>query len=146
MKFLTQLPWPLLLLCFRDAIAAEEPLPPPPPFDKELESGNLGYYPTRQYATAPDIRSPDTNWLQWDERCDDGLYYFITPRGYSEPRPGPIILDRTGEMVWGHHFENKYGGQAYDFMVQEYMGEPYLTFWLGDDRIRGHGSGSYYLV
>jgi len=119
---------------------------PPPPFNPEVESGNLGYYPTRQYATAPDVRSPQTNWLKWNERCDDGLQYFITPRGWSEPRPGPMILDRTGELVWAHHFENKYGGQAYDFMVQQYKGEDYLTFWLGDDRIRGHGSGAYYML
>lgn len=127
-------------------IARADDLPPPPLFDVKAENGSLGYYPTRQYATAPDVRSPQTNWLQWNERCDDGLQYFITPRGYSEPRPGPMILDRTGELVWAHHFENKFGGQAYDFMVQKYRGQDYLTFWLGDDRIRGHGSGAYYML
>lgn len=135
-----------LAQCLHLARAGDARLPRPPPFDEEVESGDLGYYPTREYATAPDVRSPETNWVQWDERCDDGLLYFITPRGYSEPRPGPMILDRTGELVWAHHFENKFGGQAYDFMVQQYDGEDYLTFWLGDDLIRGHGSGAYYML
>lgn len=57
-----------------------------------------------------------------------------------------MVLDRRGELVWAHHFENKFGGQAYDFMVQNYKGEDYLTFWLGDDRVRGHGAGAYYLL
>lgn len=48
--------------------------------------------------------------------------------------------------MWAHHFENDFGGQAYDFMVQNYKGEDYLTFWLGDDRVRGHGAGAYYLL
>lgn len=145
MKLLRLLPWHLLSLCLPAHAADKEPLRPSP-FNKELDSGALGYYPTREYATEPDIRSPETNWLQWDERCDDGLLYFLTPRGYSEKKPGPMILDPRGDLVWAHHFENKFGGQAYDLMVQEYQGEDYLTFWLGDDTVKGHGSGSYYMV
>lgn len=119
---------------------------PPPEFDEAVDNGTYGYYPTRSYATAEGLRAPETNFLQWNERCDDGLLYFITPRGHSLPDPGPMILDRRGELVWGRHFENKFGGQAYDFMVQQYKGQDYLTFWLGDDRVRGHGSGFYYLL
>ncbi|KAK3714349.1 hypothetical protein LTR37_007935 [Vermiconidia calcicola] len=119
---------------------------PPPDYDEAVDNGTYGFYPTRSYSTAEDVKAPETNFLQWDSQCDDGMMYFITPRGYSLPRPGPMILDRRGELVWAHHFENKFGGQAYDFMVQEYKGEDYLTFWLGDDRVRGHGSGFYYLL
>ncbi|KAK5175890.1 uncharacterized protein LTR77_001030 [Saxophila tyrrhenica] len=119
---------------------------PPPEYDEAIDNGTYGYYPTRRYVTAPDVKAPETNFLQWSPQCDDGLLYFITPRGYSLPRPGPMILDRRGELVWAHHFENKFGGQAYDLMVQRYKGEDYLTFWLGDDRVRGHGAGSYYLL
>ena len=126
---------------------ADDPFhPPPPPFNEAHENGSVGYYPHYEYVTLPKVRSPKTNWLQYDERCDDGLQYFIAPRGYSDPRPGPMILDRRGELVWAHHFENKFGGQAYDLMVQKYDGEDYLTFWLGDDRVRGHGSGAYYML
>ncbi|KAK3057098.1 hypothetical protein LTR09_002137 [Extremus antarcticus] len=119
---------------------------PPPEYDALIDNGTYGYYPTRSYKTAPDVRAPETNFLQWSPECDDGLHYFITPRGYSLPDPGPMILDRRGELVWAHHFENRFGGQAYDFMVQRYKDEDFLTFWLGDDRVRGHGAGAYYLL
>lgn len=117
-----------------------------PVYDEAVDNGTLGYYPIRTYATAEEVTSPQTNFLQWNEECDDGLFYFITPRGWSLSTPGPMILDAHGELIWGKHFDNLFGGQAYDFMVQRYAGEEYLTFWLGDDRVRGHGSGYYYMV
>ncbi|KAG9809618.1 hypothetical protein KCU63_g21494, partial [Aureobasidium melanogenum] len=30
--------------------------------------------------------------------------------------------------------------------VQEYKGDQYLTYWQGDDRVRGHGAGDYYML
>ncbi|GAB7366789.1 hypothetical protein MBLNU230_g0740t1 [Neophaeotheca triangularis] len=118
----------------------------PLPFDEAVDNGTYGYYPTNTHASNTKVRSPQVNWLTWHEECDDGLLYFITPRGWSLPRPGPMILDAKGEMIWSKHFDNDFGGQAYDLQVQTYKGEQYLTFWLGDDRIRGHGSGSYYML
>jgi len=118
----------------------------PPEYNEAADNGTFGYYPYRTYATVEEITSPQINFLQWDPRCDDGFYHFITPRGWSLSNPGPMILDNYGELVWSRHFDNKFGGQAYDFMVQTYQGQDYLTFWLGDDRVRGHGSGWYYMV
>ncbi|KAK5126034.1 hypothetical protein LTR85_011389 [Meristemomyces frigidus] len=120
--------------------------PSQPEYNEAVDNGTFGYYPIRTYATAEGLTSPQTNFLQWSPRCDDGLSYFITPRGWSLPNPGPMILDRHGELVWSKHFANKFGGQAYDFMVQTYDGQEFLTFWLGDDRVRGHGSGFYYML
>jgi hypothetical protein len=122
------------------------PVVDPPDYDEAIDNGTFGYYPIRTYATEEGLSSPQTNFLQWNQRCDDGRYYFVTPRGWSIPDPGPMILDERGELVWTHHFDNKFGGQAYDLQVQQYRGEDYLTFWLGDDRVRGHGSGWYYMV
>ena len=120
---------------------------PPAAFNEDVDNGSLGYYPGHTYVTAEGVKAPDTQFVQWTPECDDdGLSYFITPRGHSIPRPGPVILDRRGELIWMKHFENTWGGEAYNFLVQQYKGEDYLTFWLGDDRIRGHGSGFYYLV
>jgi len=133
-----------LALCLR--VGANYSIAPPPDYSESLDNGTLGYYPIRTYATAEDITSPKTNFIQWSSHCEDGLLYFITPRGWSLPNPGPMILDNRGELVWNQHFDNSFGGQAYDFMVQEYQGQDYLTFWLGDDRVRGHGSGYYYMV
>ncbi|TKA34244.1 hypothetical protein B0A50_00224 [Salinomyces thailandicus] len=146
-----------LATCLRAAAAAgplddktpDVPIAPPTApaaYDEAVDNGTYGYYPRRTFATFDEIAEPRTNFVQWSEKCDDGLLYFLTPRGYTLPKPGPIILDRYGEMIWAHHFSNKFGGQAYDLKVQEYKGEQYLTFWLGDDRVRGHGSGSYYML
>lgn len=57
-----------------------------------------------------------------------------------------MILDDTGSLVWSKHFDNEYGGQAYGLKVQQYRGTDHLTFWLGDDTVRGHGAGQYYIV
>ena len=137
-----------LACCLRIVLADSTNAPPstPPDYSEALDNGTFGYYPIRTYATAEDVESPQTNFLQWNPQCDDGLLYFITPRGWGLPRPGPMILDSHGELVWSKHFDNKFGGQAYDFMVQRYQEQDFLTFWLGDDRVRGHGSGFYYMV
>lgn len=134
------------LLVFLSHLAACLASSPPPGYNAKVDNGSLGYYPIRTYATAEDVTSPQTNFLRWSERCEDGLLYMITPRGYSLSNPGPMILDARGDLVWAKHFENHFGGQAYDLMVQRYQAEDYLTFWLGDDRVRGHGSGFYYMV
>ena len=57
-----------------------------------------------------------------------------------------MILDGRGELVWAGYFENKFGPQAYNMMVQNYKGEDFLTFWVGTDSVRGHGTGFYYMV
>ncbi|KAF2864268.1 hypothetical protein K470DRAFT_253934 [Piedraia hortae CBS 480.64] len=135
----------LLVSCLL-SLALANPVPGSPPhYNAAFDNGSYGYYPVRSYTT-DDLISPRTNFRQWDPRCDDGRMYFISPRGWSLSLPGPMILDSRGDLVWSHHYENEFGGQAYNFMVQEYKGENYLTFWLGDDRVRGHGSGSYYML
>ncbi|KAI7554563.1 hypothetical protein KC319_g13038 [Hortaea werneckii] len=149
MNVILLLSWHLATCLHRAAAAssAKDIVPTSPaPYNEAVDNGTYGYYPIRTFATANDVAQPQTNFLQWSEKCDDGLLYFLTPRGWSLPTPGPMILDRYGDLLWAHHYENKYGGQAYDFKVQEYKGEKYLTFWLGDDRVRGHGSGSYYML
>jgi len=118
----------------------------PDPFDAALDNGTYGYFAVDDYVTAPEIASPRTNWLQWSPECKDGLLYFLTPRGWGIERPGPMILDWKGDLIWSQHFANEFGGQAYDLQVQRYQGQDYLTFWTGDDRVRGHGAGSYVMV
>lgn len=141
-----------LTLCLRVGAyptqTQDDDIPPeaPRPFDEALDNGTYGYFAVDNYVTAPDIPSPKTNWLQWSPECNDGLYYFITPRGWGIERPGPMILDWKGDLVWTEHFGNEFGGQAYDLMVQRYQGQDFLTFWTGDDRVRGHGAGSYVMV
>ncbi|KAI7369214.1 hypothetical protein KC354_g2108 [Hortaea werneckii] len=114
-------------------------------YDKSLDIGVRGSYPVKK-GTSSKLTAPETNVLRWSPECDDGRYHFVAPRGWKVPRPGPMILDAKGSMIWSKHFDNEFGGQAYDLKVQRYKGEDYLTFWLGDDRIRGHGAGEYYML
>lgn len=111
------------------------------PIDGETWELDYGYYPYRSYQTT-DLISPQFRTLVDSPQCHDDRYVFFTPRGYSISAPGPMIVDSHGDLIWA----KSTGGQAYDLTVQEYKGEKYLTYWVGDDRIRGHGAGDYYMV
>lgn len=102
------------------------------------EWGLYGAYPRRSYQSFPSA-SPWVNIVQASDRCDAG-YTFIEPRGESVPTPGPIVLDNEGNLVW---METKYG-QAMDLKVQNFKGNPYMTFWHGDDS--GWFGKGYYLM
>lgn len=138
--------WHLWLATASDLSDSDSRSHPPAAVDVLVDNGTYGYYPTDTYVTEEGLNGPKTNFIQWNEQCDDGSFYFITPRGWGIGNPGPMILDERGKLIWSKHFQQQFGGQAYGFTVQEYQGESYLTFWLGDDRVRGHGAGYYYMV
>ncbi|PSK41830.1 hypothetical protein B9Z65_9216 [Elsinoe australis] len=66
----------------------------------------------------------------------------MTPRGFAVPKPAVAIFDDDDQPVWTKPTE----GQAYDFKVQEVNGQQYLSYWTGDDKIRGHGSGEWLVL
>ncbi|KAI1343450.1 Arylsulfotransferase-domain-containing protein [Xylariaceae sp. FL0016] len=103
--------------------------------------GYYGFFPQIQYKTF-DLSSPLLNFPQWDERCDDG-YYLIAPKGKIVSKPGPMILDSRGDLVWA---DDKYGIVT-DLKVQPYKDELYLTFWSGPHgTFSGYGRGLYYML
>jgi hypothetical protein len=63
---------------------------------------------------------------------------FVAP--YSGPgQAGPMILDQSGGLVW---FDALRGSDsAANFRVQEYQGQPVLTWWQGDISDHGFGLG-----
>ncbi|KIX02667.1 uncharacterized protein Z518_08609 [Rhinocladiella mackenziei CBS 650.93] len=101
--------------------------------------GFFGPYPQQHYKSFQKS-APLLNFAQWDRRCDNG-YTFIGPRGHMVSKPGPVIMDSNGELVW---IEDKYG-QAMDFKVQRYKGRDYLTFWTGTDS-GTFGTGTYLML
>lgn len=129
------------LLSLSTCVFADEVGPDFDPNDTEAYELDYGYYPFRTYETISQI-SPQLRVLTDSPECHDGRYTFITPRGYSISDPGPMILDSKGDLVW----VKSTGGQAYDFKVQNYQGGQYLSYWVGDDRVRGHGAGDYHVV
>jgi hypothetical protein len=117
-----------------------------PSYNLSLDSGSQGYYPSYSYFTETNVTSPVVNFLTWHPECDDNRHILVTPRGNAVPQAAPMLLDQRGNLVWTKAYDNNFGGQAYGLDVQTYHGQEYLTFWVGNDRVRGHGSGSYYMV
>ena len=135
--------WLLVTFFFSLAhnICATEVGPEFDPYDVDDWELNYGYYPWRAFQSF-DLIAPAPRKAVDSPACHDGLYTFITPRGYAIETPGNTILDNNGNLVWAQATD----GQAYDFRVQEFMGEQYLSYWVGDDRVRGHGRGQYIMV
>lgn len=112
-----------------------------PYFDSErYEQGGMGPWPIETYRSTSTVGAV-VNFLQYGPQCKDDQYYFISPRGYSVHKPGPMILDQKGRLVWTKPY-----GHTYNFNVYNYKGQDYLTFWVGDDSRVGHGEGTYYMV
>ncbi|KAE8154206.1 ASST-domain-containing protein [Aspergillus avenaceus] len=104
------------------------------------DEGRFGEWPTETYRSSP-IVGPALNYLQHSDKCKDGLYTFIAPRGSRVAHPGPMILDQDGHLVWTTEY-----GQSYNLNVYNYKGQDYLTFWMGNDGVGGHGEGAYYML
>ncbi|RMY41205.1 hypothetical protein D0866_00742 [Hortaea werneckii] len=136
LKLWLSLPSTLLLAPIPYSYADEEPFVA----DEKYNSGDLGRYVTQSYKTTKEI-APRFNINLPFTNCDDGSYIFIAPRGWV-PDATLYIIDAEGNMVWT--LDKQYG-EVYNFAVQEYKGEPYLTFWAGNDAVGGHGAGTYYM-
>lgn len=101
--------------------------------------GVYGAYPTQQYASFH-LEGPRAQHLRWNDRCDSGLI-LMTPNGPSIERPGPMILDSRGDLVW---MSDDFGPTA-NLKVQSYNGEDYLTFWSGE-KAATSGKGVYFMM
>ena len=109
--------------------------------DPAFDAGSYGKYPVENYVST-DLVSPRLNVLSSSTECDDSLYTVLGIRGGAVEGSYVNILDATGSLVYmttGYQ-------RIYNVMIQDYLGEPFLTFWGGDDQVRGHGEGYYYMV
>lgn len=102
--------------------------------------GFEGAFPLQHYSSSG-VSGPILNYWEKSVACDDGLYTIIAPRGEAVHHSGPMILDNQGHLVWFKGYETTYNANVYI-----YKGQRYLTFWAGDDQIRGHGEGILYMV
>lgn len=117
---------------------------PPPygPLDAvDFDKAKYGIFSETKYKST-DLVGPRFLRRQWDDACKSDEYYMFCPRGMLVGHPGPMIVDNDGNMVW----HTNAWPVAYGLTVQHYKGEPYLTFWSGNDQVIGHGSGYYYMV
>ncbi|PWY92164.1 hypothetical protein BO70DRAFT_424909 [Aspergillus heteromorphus CBS 117.55] len=104
------------------------------------EAGKLGAWPMETYRSSSAVGAA-INFVAYNPECQDGQYYFIAPRGKSVHKPGPMILDHDGHLIWTKHY-----GQTYNTNLYRYKGQDYITFWVGNDGIVGHGHGVYYML
>ena len=119
----------------------------------QFDAGEYGQYPTQAFHSST-VLSPRLKFLDTNEACRDGTYTFITPRGKevdAKEVGGPVILDGAGHLVWTAPRFGKTGDpskkeETFDLNVQSFKGKDYLTFWVGDDSVQGHGEGTHYMV
>jgi len=107
--------------------------------------------PHQTFVSRPDLRPVELQWTQgeaWTEDyADSDEYFFITPDfDVNTPSSAATILDARGEVVWmdpskQHANDNGH----FDLRVQEYQGEPVLTYFKGPGE-DGWGYGDIFLL
>ena len=93
------------------------PPPPPPPKASELQ----------HFLSRPDLQPPAvTVDADTDPGAQDPGDIFLAP--YAGPgQYGPMILDSSGQLIWFKPIPT--GERAADLRVQQYNGQPVLTWW-----------------
>jgi hypothetical protein len=98
-----------------------------------------------EYVTAPEATPPVIDVSRYavpgaqPATENEGLI-FIAPKD-GESMTGPLIVNSDGTPVWIGPEE-----RVYDLRVQQYQGEPVLTYWRGDTILPYYGSGEFVLL
>jgi hypothetical protein len=99
------------------------------------------------FVSRPDLTPPAlTIAYHGTAGASDPPYFILTPSGYpltGPGTPGLMILDRQGGIVWyspNTGFPASKGMGRVDLKVQNYQGNPVLTWWEGQI-IKGIGEG-----
>lgn len=108
-----------------------------------VNNGSVDYFMTRS-----DLHPPVVTVTQVAStgQASQPPYIFIAPRGYlasSVGQPGLMIVDREGHLVW---FGSPIGGTPLNFAVQEYRGQPVLTWSAGYVNAAGITYGTSYIA
>jgi hypothetical protein len=71
-------------------------------------------------------------------------YLVLGPKAARHVQGGPLIVDSTGQPVWFYPLPA--GQWATNVRVQEYRGQPVLTWWQGEVTDTGYGVGEGVIV
>jgi Arylsulfotransferase (ASST) len=114
------------------AIADQDPITRTP---ETIHPG--GPSEVQSFYSRPDLHPPSVTVTVQSPGVEAGDV-FAAP--YTGPgQAGPMILEPDGGLVW---FEPLHAHTfATNFRVQEYLGEPVLTWWQGDISVHGFGLG-----
>jgi hypothetical protein len=97
------------------------------------------------FRTRPDLRPPAIHVTQAPTRRSSDHHVFTDVHA-GTGQQGALIIDRQGGLAYfkpvSDHGGN--GRRIFNVRVQEYRGEPVMTYWLGA-MVSGHGEGDYYL-
>jgi Arylsulfotransferase (ASST) len=116
----------------RFAIAREDSITSTP---ETIHRGAAGE--VQGFRSRPDLRPPTVSVTMKSAAVAAGEE-FVAP--YSGPgQAGPMILDQSGGLVWFKPLPTY--TSAANFEVQEYDGEPVLTWWQGVISVHGFGRG-----
>jgi Arylsulfotransferase (ASST) len=108
-----------------------------------LGSGSAGAGERRfagPFRSRPDLAAPAVAVLVPARGVAPG--YVVLASGVKGSQQGPLIVDNRGEPVW---FQPLTGVSAANADVQQYAGQPVLTWWEGKVT-SGHGLGEYVLA
>lgn len=120
--------------------------------DAEIEAEDDVQGPSHQtFISRPDLQPVELQFNRgeaWsDEYANSDEYIFIAPDFESlTPDSAAMILDANGELVWmdpSKQHTNDHG--HFDVRVQEYRGEPVLTYFKGPGE-EGWGYGDIFLM
>jgi hypothetical protein len=118
---------------FHFTIARQDPLARQPPGPQP--AGNARE--AQSFHSRPDLRPPAVTVTTDASGASPG-YVFAAP--YSGPgQDGPMIFDDSGQLVWFDPLPS--GTEATNLQVQQYEGQPVLTWWQGYIPPQGFGKG-----
>jgi hypothetical protein len=101
-----------------------------------LVSDNTVISGIRTFVSRPDLAPPQ---IRLTGKLPAGPEFVFLATGVGAlGQGGCMIMNRDGELVW---FSPDNGTSRMDFNVQEYQGEPMITWWEGRIRAAGYGQG-----
>ena len=106
----------------------------------DYENGAYGVLPMQSYISRPDLMSPafDIRITPSDPSLLAPGYYML---GYqSTDYVAPMMIDGNGSLVWMAP-----NVSTMNVIVQEYMGQPVLTYYIGEILLPGKGAGIFNL-
>lgn len=118
--------------------------------DTEPEADDGQQATAWEFVSRPDLTPPriDVEVTDAGEAADlGGDLVMLAPKDKQDegaPMNGPVIVDTDGHPVWVHPLGDH--RWSYDLRVQEYDGEPVLTWWRGDTHPYGYGEGEFVLM
>jgi Arylsulfotransferase (ASST) len=98
-----------------------------------------------RFRTEPDLRPPTIQVAKAPAKSSSDVHVFTDVHA-GTGQQGPLIIDRRGELAYFEAVSDNggNGGRVFNVRVQEYRGEPVMTYWVGAS-VSGHGQGNYYL-